>query len=140
MFKISQHPAFASAKEKLVAYLPAGDPLAYRRFLEETTSPSNQIIHSPTMGFSKIYVLSLPSRVDRREEMRKLAEALGVEITFVDAADKSEPFIRWIGERVGETRGLRARMMVSSAFGDRCPLQADSLARRLRLARLYQSS
>lgn len=45
--------------------------------------------------------------------MRKLADALGVEITFVDAARKEEPFIQWIGERVVESREKRRAVMVS---------------------------
>lgn len=48
--------------------------------------------------------------------MSKLARALGVEVTFVDAADKGEGFIRWIGERVGESRKLRQEVMVRSLF------------------------
>lgn len=118
---ISSHPAFASTKQRISSLLPSTvqDPLAYRKFLEETTSPTHQITHSPTLGFSKIYVLSLPSRLDRREEMSKLARALGVEITFVDAADKREPFIKWIAERVAESRALRTSVMVSSSQSQR---------------------
>ncbi|GAA6032961.1 hypothetical protein JCM8097_000068 [Rhodosporidiobolus ruineniae] len=89
------------------------DPLAYRRFLEQTTSPSGPDLttHSPTLGFDHIYVLSLPSRKDRRRDMQKLADALGVEVEFVDAADKREPFIRWIAEQVYESREERRRVM-----------------------------
>lgn len=44
--------------------------------------------------------------------MSKLARALGVEVTFVDAADKGEGFIKWIAERVMESRDLRKVVMV----------------------------
>lgn len=87
--------------------------LAYRRYLEDKTSPSTYNTHSPTLTFDHIYVLSLPNRTDRRQEMKKLANALGIEIEFVDASDKSEPFFQWIAERVGESRKLRKQIMVS---------------------------
>lgn len=47
--------------------------------------------------------------------MRRLAKALGVEFTFVDAANKDEMFIQWIGERVMESREERKKVMVSFA-------------------------
>lgn len=80
---------------------PAG--LSYRRKLELTTSPKSYI-HSPTMTFSSIYVLSLPTRQDRRAKMTKIADALGVKIEFVDALDKSLPIIQWIGEQLAVAR------------------------------------
>ncbi|GAA5942296.1 hypothetical protein JCM1841_002807 [Sporobolomyces salmonicolor] len=132
----AQHNAPSSpSASKAATYLPSldalsrlapsdeHDPLAYRRFLEQTTSPASFTTHSPTLTFDHIYVLSLPSRIDRRAEMRKLASALGIEITFVDAADKHEPFIQWIAERVQESRELRkselakARKVSPSSIG-----------------------
>ncbi|GAA5909705.1 uncharacterized protein JCM6883_004606 [Sporobolomyces salmoneus] len=85
--------------------------LSYRNHLEETTSPTSQIVHSPTLTFDHIYVLSLPTRHDRRDQMRELARAHGLKITFVDAANKDEPFIRWIAERAVEVRKERLRIM-----------------------------
>ncbi|BGP34670.1 hypothetical protein JCM10296v2_006492 [Rhodotorula toruloides] len=90
------------------------DPLAYRRFLEETTSPANLTTHSPTLAFDHIYVLSLPARQDRRADMRQIADALGVTIEFVDAADKREPFLKWIAERVKESRDERRKVMAAA--------------------------
>ncbi|GAA6023547.1 hypothetical protein JCM10207_005713, partial [Rhodosporidiobolus poonsookiae] len=94
------------------------DPLSYRRFLEQSTSPTPEGVgfttHSPTLGFDHIYVLSLPSRKDRRDDMNKLARALGIEITFVDAADKHEPFIQWIAEKVVESRDERRKVMAKA--------------------------
>ncbi|KAL8283553.1 hypothetical protein RQP46_005656 [Phenoliferia psychrophenolica] len=88
--------------------------LSYRNHLELTTSPASQITHSPTLGFSHIYVLSLPHRTDRREDMRKLARALGLEISFIDAAKKEEPFFQWIAERVAEVRIKRRALMAAA--------------------------
>ncbi|SDA02888.1 BZ3501_MvSof-1269-A2-R1_Chr11g02779 [Microbotryum saponariae] len=107
------HVRLAQAQAMLDAD-PDSDGLAYRRFLERTTSPEGQMTHSPTMAFDHIYVLSLPHRMDRRAEMTRLANALGVKLTFVDAALKDEPFIQWIGERVAETRELRRRVMAKA--------------------------
>jgi hypothetical protein len=91
------------------------DPLAYRRLLEATTSPANLTTHSPTLTFDRIYVLSLPARQDRRADMRRIADALGLSIEFVDAADKREPFLKWIAERVKESRDERRKVMVRRA-------------------------
>lgn len=117
--------AIAAARERVSAYLPnkSGsetvmteadfqDPLDWRDYLERTTSPLRQIEHHRTFGFSHIYVLSLPTRLDRRQEMSKLASALGIKITFVDAAHRDEQFLKWIGERVMESRELRRQVMV----------------------------
>ncbi|GAA6032944.1 hypothetical protein JCM8097_000059 [Rhodosporidiobolus ruineniae] len=88
--------------------------LSYRQHLEETTSPASQLFHSPTLTFDHIYVLSLPSRTDRREQMSELARAHGLKITFVDAANKNAPFIRWIAERAVEVRKDRLRIMAQA--------------------------
>lgn len=90
------------------------DPLAYRRAVHLATTPAHHLQHSRTLTFDHIYVLSLPARQDRRDDMAKLAQALGIDLTFVDAADKHEPFLQWIAERVRESRDLRVKVMVSS--------------------------
>ncbi|GAA5821581.1 hypothetical protein JCM11251_000920 [Rhodosporidiobolus azoricus] len=91
------------------------DPLAYRKYLEATTAFSPAFTtHDRAAGFDHIYVLSLPSRKDRRKDMLKMAKALGVEIEFIDAADKKEPFIKWIAERVSESREERRRVMAEA--------------------------
>lgn len=87
--------------------------LDYRQSLEASTSPPSYLTHSPLLTFDHIYVLSLPSRQDRRETMQKLANALGITIEFVDALDKHEPVFEWIAERVAETRKLRKQIIVS---------------------------
>lgn len=49
----------------------------YRRFLS-TVHPLDQVPHSQTLGIaSKIYVIGLPSRTDRRDNMEALAKAMG---------------------------------------------------------------
>ncbi|GAA5946829.1 hypothetical protein JCM3765_002034 [Sporobolomyces pararoseus] len=85
--------------------------LTYRQELELSTSPPSFLVHSPTLTFSKIYVLSLPSRKDRRETISNLASALGLKVEFVDAMDKEEEVFGWIGERVAETRKLRKKII-----------------------------
>ena len=69
------------------------------------------------LGFDKIYVLSLPGRKDRRGQMSKLARALGVQVTFVDASLKDEPWVKWVAERVLEVRRQRVQIMVGLRLG-----------------------
>lgn len=93
---------------KLSGSLGGGTPKVvektYRQRLESTTSPPYFDATSPTLSFSHIYVLSLPSRQDRRDRMEKLGRALGLRFTFVDAISKDQGVVRWIAERVEETR------------------------------------
>ncbi|BGP57564.1 hypothetical protein JCM8202_002285 [Rhodotorula sphaerocarpa] len=103
----SEWPAWLSATHRL-----GRDPLRFRRQLEHTTAPTVHFTrHSRTLSFDRIYVLSLPSREDRRTDIRTLADALALDIEFVDAAHRSEPFLKWIAERVRETRELRKKVM-----------------------------
>ncbi|GAA5988999.1 hypothetical protein JCM10908_006263 [Rhodotorula pacifica] len=105
----------AAQVEQLPLYMDerdlADDRLSYRLHLERTTSPPAQRMHSPTLTFDHIYVLSLPSRLDRRNEMQQLARAHGLELTFVDAVNKSEPFIKWIAEQAAQVRSERLEIM-----------------------------
>lgn len=105
--------AFSSAIPGSYFLADPSKSLSYRQHLEATTSPLSSHVHSSTLGFSHIYVLSLPSRLDRREQMTKLAKALGVKITFVDAHLKDEPWVKWVAERVEEVRKQRVGIMVS---------------------------
>lgn len=61
-------------------------------------------------------MLSLESRRNGREQMGKMARALGLELRFVEAARKEEPTFGWIAERVLETRKFKAWLMVRSLF------------------------
>lgn len=93
------------------------DDMAYRAHLEAEHSPHpGYTKHSPTLTFSNIYVLSLAHRTDRRTRMNKLARALGLRITFVDATRKDGPLVRWIAERVQEIRE-RKRAILSKIMG-----------------------
>lgn len=86
---------------------------SYRKHLEAQHGPVPSF-RSPTLGFSHIYVLSLPKRIDRRERMSKLAKALGLHFTFVDATSKDSNFIRWIGERTAEIRRLKRKLLADT--------------------------
>lgn len=86
------------------------DPsLDFRRFLEMTTSPSGFNQHHPTLGFDHIYCISLPERIDRRITMNKISNALGIQITFINATSKESNLIKWIGEKAYEIRKEKIR-------------------------------
>lgn len=92
------------------------DPsLDYRRELERTTSPPGFQSHHPTMGFDHIYCISLPERFDRRQTMEKIANALGVRLTFVDAISKTDPLIGWISEKAFEVRREKIQQLASQS-------------------------
>jgi hypothetical protein len=115
-------PSSPSA-QKVANYLPSlsSSPvdldysLDYRKQLELSTSSQSYLVHSPSLTFSKIYVLSLPTRQDRRQQIEKVVRALGLRVEFVDAVDKESDFFGWIAERVDETRKLRKKIIVRSS-------------------------
>jgi GR25 family glycosyltransferase involved in LPS biosynthesis len=82
---------------------PAEPELTFREALEAASSAP----HSPTLTFSHIYVVSLPTRADRRLTMSRLADALNLKFTFIDAVLKDSHLVQWIGERVAEVRELK---------------------------------
>ena len=90
--------------------------LVYRKHLEKAHSPHGYAKHSPTVTFGHIYVLSLSHRTDRRSRMRKIAHALGLQFTFVDATSKDSALIGWIAERVKEIREKK-RPILAKALG-----------------------
>ena len=55
-------------------------------------------------------------RTDRQERMRKLARALGLEFTFVDATYANSSLVRFIGERAAEVRRMK-RKLLAEAYG-----------------------
>lgn len=59
---------------------------------------TSQKVKSPTLGFDKIYVMSLRDRTDRRLKMRQLADALGLDFTFFDAKTKDNSAVVKIHE------------------------------------------
>lgn len=48
--------------------------------------------------------------------MRKLARALGLEFTFVDATYANAPVVTFIGERAAEVRRMK-RALLAEAYG-----------------------
>ncbi|GAA6050978.1 hypothetical protein JCM3770_005352 [Rhodotorula araucariae] len=92
--------AHKSPSASRVAALAEWHPLAYRTRIDRATAPR-------PAPFDHVYVLSLPSRDDRRTDIRALAHALALDLEFVDAASKHEPFLQWIAEHVAHTRTLR---------------------------------
>ena len=70
-------------------------------------SPSNnESPTSATLGVaSKIYVLSLPRRTDRREQMETLRVALGLRWSYYDAIESNAEVVDKILERVRSLRG-----------------------------------
>jgi len=125
-------PSSPSA-QKVANYLPSlsSSPvdldysLDYRKQLELSTSPQSYLVHSPSLTFSKIYVLSLPTRQDRRQQIGKLVRALGLRVEFIDAVDKESDFFGWIAERVDETRKLRKKIIVRSISSLRSHLDLE---------------
>ncbi|KAG0142250.1 hypothetical protein CROQUDRAFT_50580 [Cronartium quercuum f. sp. fusiforme G11] len=89
---------------------------SYRHQLEQATSPDFIRNHSQTLSFDHIYVLSLPTSHHRRERILKLARALELSITFVDALDKHSGIIRWIASQVEHIRS-RKRPLLAKLLG-----------------------
>jgi GR25 family glycosyltransferase involved in LPS biosynthesis len=59
-----------------------------------------------TLGVAKIYVLSLPNRSDRREDMDRLKKALGLRWGYVDAMDMKNQLVERI---MNSVRAIRAK-------------------------------
>lgn len=57
-------------------------------------APPQTIFSSATLGVaSKIYVVSLPTRHDRRQSMERLRATLGLSWTYIDAIESTNPLI-----------------------------------------------
>jgi hypothetical protein len=93
----------------------------YRRLLS-TVSPLDRVPHSKTLGVaSRIYVIGLPRREDRRASMEKLARAMDITLTWHNATDSSSPIATEILERVRWAReearkGHEAELQGSDSF------------------------
>lgn len=68
-----------------------------------------------TSPFDHIYVVSLPNRADRREQMSLIASALQLNITFIDAMPSTSPLITYIAEQVHATRQRKAEYLAAVA-------------------------
>lgn len=86
------------------------DTISYRMHLQHTTSPYLSA-YTPTLSRSPIFMYFPSSRRDRRDQLLKLADALGLRITFVDAESKEASFNKWIAERVYEVRQQKVALM-----------------------------
>jgi len=82
----------------------------------------DRIPHSQTLGVaSRIYVVGLARRQDRRLSMEKLARAMDITLTWHNATDSSTPIITEIFERVRWVReeapkGHEAELQGSDSF------------------------
>ncbi|TFY77271.1 hypothetical protein EWM64_g6742 [Hericium alpestre] len=64
-------------------------------------SPENAENTSSALGIaSRVYVISLPERTDRRQQMDYLGAALGLEWSYIDAFNSSNPAITAISRQV----------------------------------------
>ncbi|KAJ6498565.1 hypothetical protein C8R47DRAFT_1009721 [Mycena vitilis] len=76
----------------------------YRRALQQI-NPLDSLPHSRTLGVAgKIYVIGMPDRNDRREELGKLERALDLDFTYHDATNAQAPVISDIMERMRAAR------------------------------------
>jgi hypothetical protein len=93
----------------------------FRRLLS-TIYPSDRVPHSKTLGVaSRIYVINLKRREDRRVSMETLARAMDITLTWHEATDSSSPIITEILERVRWAReearkGHEAELQGSDSF------------------------
>ncbi|KZO99565.1 hypothetical protein CALVIDRAFT_349656 [Calocera viscosa TUFC12733] len=74
----------------------------HRTFHERVASirTSDRFTHSKTLGvFSRIYVVSLSSRTDRRARMEQVAEALDIDVEYWSATEKNSDVITGLMER-----------------------------------------
>lgn len=92
---------------------PGHSYLDYRNQLTSSPYSPLQYKHTESLGFSHLYVVSLPSRSDRRKRMSDIAAALGARVTFIDATSTAEnkSLINWIGERVLEVRNQKRKIL-----------------------------
>ncbi|KAJ7266796.1 hypothetical protein C8J57DRAFT_1618197 [Mycena rebaudengoi] len=73
--------------------------LSYHERLS-SMQPTDSLPHSRRLGAGRIYVINLPSRADRREEMAQLASALDINLTWHNAMHYSEESVSTIVERL----------------------------------------
>ncbi|GAA5910903.1 hypothetical protein JCM6882_001926 [Rhodosporidiobolus microsporus] len=105
------------------------------QLLSTPSDPSSRPPASPlssTLGFSRILVLSLPSRTDRRVEMRKLGSALGLDFEMADATNgREEKWVSWMEERAGEVRRRKMELMAEAQGIPPAQVRNIALARSL---------
>lgn len=74
----------------------ADDAPHYRAHLKSQSADASD--DDTKLRFDSIYVLSMPSCLERRKEMNQWARALELDITYFDAMSKHENLMRWIAE------------------------------------------
>ncbi|KAF8060809.1 hypothetical protein FPV67DRAFT_1564120 [Lyophyllum atratum] len=93
---------------------------SWRRFerrvapLYEGKNGSDRLSQNDTLGVaSRIYVLSLPSRADRRQDMEHLRKTLGLRWTYMEAIDAENAMVQII---MGAVRLVRDTHATSTQF------------------------
>lgn len=94
-----------------------GDGPQPNHFRHSEASPLRLHSDPPKAHFSHVYVISLASRKDRREQMTKLANALELNITFIDAMPSANPTMTYVAEQVYEVRRQKAKVLADVAKG-----------------------
>ncbi|KZV77419.1 hypothetical protein PENSPDRAFT_256 [Peniophora sp. CONT] len=87
-----------------LSHLPAAVVGPLRHIADPIERPKPAGLSSALGVASRIYVVSLPRRADRRREMDKLAGSLGLNFTYVDAVDASDLDVATIMDRVRTLR------------------------------------
>lgn len=91
---------------------PARDKAANPALSPAISDPGGARGLSRVLGvMSRIYVVSLPHRADRRVQMDQLERALGLNWTYVDAIDADDPLIANVMDQV---RTLRNNVVLSA--------------------------
>jgi len=87
------------AGHQITRVYPGSRQLTYHQRLS-TVRPWEGLAHDSRLGvFSRIYVMSLPQRSDRRAHMAELASAVDIDVEYWDATDKDDPLITTLMER-----------------------------------------
>ncbi|VDB86564.1 unnamed protein product [Peniophora sp. CBMAI 1063] len=100
---------------KPLRYLPAAVVGPLRHFSDSLRSPGPRNLSSALGVASRIYVLSLPRRTDRRKEMDRLARSLNLDLTYVDAADATDSNVANIMHHVRMLRSNLGTMAEAAA-------------------------
>jgi len=85
--------------------LQVDDTAAQYRQLLSTVNPLDRLPHSKTLGVaSRIYLIGLPNREDRRNTLHSLEKAMDITFTWHNATYQDTPTITEIPERIRQVR------------------------------------
>lgn len=90
--------------EKSLSHLPAAVVGPLRHITDSVDHPKPTGLSSALGVASRIYVVSLLRRADRRKDMKELATSLDLNFTYVDAVDASDLSVATIMDRVRTLR------------------------------------